>query len=50
MVVADMLLIVVAGAFVISTVVLIAKGCPPEAACSALCVRYCCRAVPGKRP
>jgi hypothetical protein len=41
-VVADMLSIVVAGAFAICTIVLIVRGSLSESVCSALCMRCCC--------
>jgi hypothetical protein len=50
MLIADVLLIVVAGAFAVCTIVLIARRDLPGSACSALCVRYCCGAVSRERP
>lgn len=47
--VADMLLVIVAGAFAVSCVVLITRGRSPEAIGSALCLAYCHRTLAGRR-
>jgi hypothetical protein len=48
--VTDVLLIIVAGAFAVCAVVLLARGDFPKSVCAALCVRYCCSAVSRERP